>query len=177
MPQSVLRLTAARDYGTTNNTLFTNAGFVTDDVIAHTGLSNALGGFYVAPFELPLDFDPSYPADLYFWHQPNSDSLIDGQFVSMHLEMTRHPPDVPGLGNIQHVLKWPVPAAWKTRESKRVLVAVGSPNTYAAGTFTPGQLVGIRLARNGSSVDDTFAQHTRIADVLTLHYHRRCQVQ
>jgi hypothetical protein len=134
----------------------------------------ALGGNYLAPFALPASVDVSYPIDVYAWLAPAANSLVDGQHVMLGVRRTNLT-RARNWGDSTVNYKWPIPNAWLTTQPERVLLDDGTGHTFQAHTFTEGDLLGLRISRNGGDPLDTFAHSLLIADALELGYTSRCK--
>ncbi len=159
----VLRVESDRTYGATVASLF--GGGLT----ARTVRAYARGGFYLWPFRIPVDMDVAEPSRIRTLVQTTHDASVNGQAVLFRLGETH----VSGGGPIETTeldYAWSVPDNWTTGDSRVVLLDVAGGQTFTGGHWQHGQVVGLRLSREGADPADTYGRWTMHAQFLEFEY-------
>ncbi len=147
----------------------TSIQYLTGVILARAVNPDDLGGFFVAPFRIPDDLDASQPVTVRVALSPTINASTNGQAVRLLISHTRV--TVAGSQSSGDVTyDWPVPHAWSTGDVAIVALDNGNGHTYDAGTFTPGDLIGLRLVRQGNDPADTFDKTVKIAEYVHLEY-------
>ena len=124
--------------------------------------ASSLGGHYTQPIIVPQDMDVTASSSLKVVVAPSANSLVNGQFVRFTVVATT----VTHKGarvDTSFNYDWPVPDGWLASDNEHVTLSNGSGFSFNPNLFTPGQLVGFRIARDGPNAADTFAQSLLIA--------------
>jgi hypothetical protein len=127
------------------------------------------GGFFVAPVRIPEDMDVTEPASVRVLISTLMDSTTNGQIVRFELAWTRI---TLGGAQIDNTLTfdWNAPDNWVTTETNLVVLDNGNGWTMNANTFSPGETLGLRVARRGGDAADNYNTGIRFADVLQFEY-------
>jgi hypothetical protein len=167
MSVTTLNLPALRTYG---NTVSATIG----TGIAATAVSAGVnGGLYLAPFQLPLCFDPSYPSTLtcLVTRLTGATPVLNGtdwQLMTNHI----HPAHAPEHTELN--MEWPVTLPWQPDDPRRLVFANTNGCTFDPHTFDPGDIIGIRLARTPTEVQTRFERSILIPQAAQLTYTQRC---
>ena len=131
--------------------------------------ASLFGGHYMQPIIVPHDMDVAASSSLKVFVAPSANSLVNGQFVRFAVVATT----VTHKGarvDTSFNYDWPVPDGWLATDSELVTLSNGSGFSFNPNLFTPGQLVGFRVARDGPNAADTFAQSLLIAQHAFFEY-------
>jgi len=134
----------------------------------------ALGGFYAQPIMVPLDYDRSRPGRLYC-------TIANGAGVgpaagNVVLEgVLTHAPLAGFPTNNTVAQSHAVAAAWPANSWEEVELGSEAAPFIPGGTLGLRSVLGIRLARAGPAVGDTWAATLLLAQSLRLEYSRLCQ--
>jgi len=168
MPSTELQLAFDRAYaGTSLNTLGT----------ALTGFSvtsSQLGGMFLEPIAVPRDYDRSRDGRLYITLA--NVGIVGPATGDVVLQSTRTlaPPPGPSV-NVTVEQVFTPPANWDAQNWQQVeLLNAGGP-WLPAGTIADQSILGIRVARDGGDVLDTWNASLFFADFVRLTYNRLCR--
>ncbi len=127
------------------------------------------GGFYACPLRIPENMDVGEPCSIKVLVVPTASATTNGQVVRFELAYSRVTP--PGsLSNSSLEYDWDVPDDWTTSDYEIVTIDNGNGRTFEADTFTNGDVVGIRISRQGGVAQDTFDQGIKFALQLQFQY-------
>ena len=143
--------------------------YLTGVILARAVNPDDLGGFFLAPLRIPDDADATSPITIRVALSPALNATTNGLVVRLLLSHTR----VTSAGSSSSgdvTYDWPVPDDWTTSDIAIVALDNGNGHTYDAGTFTPGDLLGLRLVRQGNDAADTFDKGVKIAENVHLEY-------
>lgn len=165
MSQAVLNLPAGRTFGTVSNAA------IGTYAIGFNVNAALLGGYFSAPFKVPLDFNRTQPSRVYVDLSPSANSVAAGTFARLELGKEVQ---APGATRVEALLAvdWQVPNPWNTTDLSRVLLDNGTGYTFNANEIPPAAMIGLRLARNGAHVNDTWPGNLIIAGNVILEYLR-----
>lgn len=143
--------------------------YLTGVILARAVDAGDLGGFFAAPYRLPSELDSTAPMTVRVALAPMVNATTNGQVIRLLLSHTRVTPSGSvASGDITY--DWPVPHAWTASDVAIVALDNGNGHTYDAGTFTPGDLIGMRLVRQGNDPADTFDKGVKIAECIHIEY-------
>ena len=135
-------------------------------VMAARSINNGLtGGFFTGPLRIPEDMDVSEPTDVIVLLSPIHSATVNGQVISLGLSYSR----VTAAGtNNNGVLtfNWPVPDNWMVNNFAFVVIDNGNGRTFEADVFSPGDFLGLQLARLGGAAEDTFNKGLYITETI-----------
>jgi hypothetical protein len=167
MPTQRLQLSYERGYSTSVNSALGNA------ILGVTVTATALGGFYAHPFLTPLDMDRSRVARLFFpiWNPGGAGPAAGNvQLDTSHTNCL----DTSTANNVNVTNIVAITAAWTGGRCRYIeLLNAGGPY-FAGGYFQPRQLHGIRFARNGPAVADTWAATLGLTTCPWIEYSENC---
>ena len=127
------------------------------------------GGFYLSPIRIPDDMDVGEPCTVKILVTPVQDATTNGQVVRFALTRTRVT-----LGGSESsstfVYDWDVPDNWTTSDYNMVTIDNGNGRSFEADTFANGDIVGLRISRQGAATEDTFNKAVKFAEYIQLEY-------
>jgi hypothetical protein len=169
VPYRILNLPATRTYATVSNS------FLGQHAIAYFVGASSLGGYYTSPIRLPVDFDHTRDSHVYI-ELGSSAAGTPGTAVTLQAASTRITQAPSLITNTTYSFDWPVPGLWPTSNPQRVelLDGLGQP-LFPAHSLTPGDLLGLRVTRNGPSATDTWNQGVNFAANVEFYYPQLCQ--
>ncbi len=160
---ATLPLFSSRVFGSVTNTILGSA------VPAGQVGASSSGGHYMQPIVVPDDMDVSASSSLKVFVAPAANSLVNGQYVRFTLVATTMAHKGARV-DTSFNYDWPVPDGWLASDNELVTLDNGSGFSFDPDLFTPGQLVGFRITRDGPNAADTFAQSLLIAQHGFLEY-------
>ena len=162
-PARVLTTGYVRTYGTTTSQII--GTYMTARYI---GAGNN-GGFHAAGIHIPADMDAAAPSVVRLLVATATDSQTDGLKVQFGVHCSAFT-QAGSLTNTLVSYDWDVPDGWTMSEYKVVTIDNGNGHTYDANTFANGDIVGIRVSRQGSAAQDTYDKAVKIAEYLQFEY-------
>jgi len=145
------------------------SSYIGNAIPAHYVGSSWTGGFYATPLHLPKDMDVSAPCSVKVCVTPQYNADTNGQVACLALACTRV--TLGGTASESNFsYDWDIPDNWSTSDVDIILLDNGNGRSYEADTFTEGDLLGLRLSRDGSNPIDTFNKSIKFAHWLMLEY-------
>lgn len=167
MPNIVLTLPAIRTLGSASLSV------IGLSIPALQVTAAVFGGYYVAPFLIPNDLQPSHGSTAVLVIAPSADSVAAGTAVELSVNATLIDPQ--GVRSEQSFpVVVPIPNPWLSTDRILVSLVNGSGFTFAAGAIDLGYIVGLRAARNGPAAADTWPGALLLAQSLLFLYRQRC---
>ncbi len=154
---------AARTFGTVSNSA------IGQYIAALSVQPTLLGGNYLTPIQVPLDMDVAKPCKIKILISPASNATTNGQVIRFSLAET-HVADGGTRTETTVDYDWNVPDNWLTTNNNLITIDSGGGSTFAGSTFTHGQIIGLRVARNGPASQDTFDKSVNIAENALFEY-------
>jgi hypothetical protein len=167
LPTSELWLPFVRTFGTSGSTLLG---------LAQTALSitqAALGGFYTAPWNVPDTYDRTREGEGYVYIGTSGLGGAAGNVVLQCVKTISPFQSPPVDVTFSQVVA--IPAAWPAGSWLEVLLRNGTAEVLPAGSIPSRGNVGIRVARDGPNVLDTWASSLLILQFVKLRYHAECR--
>jgi len=168
MPTSRLQLHFERFYVAANNFLLGSC----TPAVSVTATQN--GGFYVHPQRTPVDLDLSRPARLYvaLFAGVNSTPTPGDVEIRAGCNITDPTNDVLDESFSNYL---PIPANFPfKRPTYFELTADGDP-MFPAHSLTPHSIFGLRISRNGGSIEDNWPYTLGIVTTAWLEYSQNCR--
>lgn len=161
-----LQIPFARNSGVTPAILIANYA------VAFQFNEAAQGGFFLAPFRIPRDFDVTRPSTIYCELGPGL-ALGEGTGVVLEALVTRLPHNANATQAIYQTT-WIVPFGWGAA-ILHVPIDTGAGYTFPAHTFLLDDSVGMLFRRNGPQAADTYPTYVQCPAHLYLDYTSRCR--
>lgn len=155
--------------GHKRNYLTTTSHFIGVAVTARSVNANDNGGFYLSSIGIPDDMDVGEPCNVKILVTPVDDATINGQVARFALTRTRVTLEG-SLTGTTFVYDWDVPDNWTTSDFNVVTIDNGNGWSFDADTFAEGDLVGLRVSRQGAATEDTFNKAIKFAECIRLEY-------
>jgi hypothetical protein len=153
----------ARTFGSVSNSA------IGQYIVALSIQPTLLGGNYLTPILVPDDMDVTKPCKFKVLISPAANATTNGQVIRFSLAET-HVADGGTRTETTLDYDWSVPDNWATTNNNLVTIDSGGGSTYAGNTFQHGQLLGIRIVRNGPASQDTFDKSVNIAENALFEY-------
>lgn len=150
-------------YGSALNIAFTNI------VAAKQITASSFGGYYSEPISIPPDMDVSQPMRVFCVIAPRDPATTNGQVMRMILSYGYFAFGEASTENLV-LIDWSVPDDWSPSDTTKFLFDAGSGYTFPGGTFSVGDIVGFRVARDGSATEDTFDKRLILSKTLIVEY-------
>ena len=119
------------------------------------------GGFYFSPIRIPDDMDVGEPCIVKILVTPVQDATANGQVVRFALTHTRVTLEA-SESSSTFVYDWDVPDNWTTSDYNVVTIDNGNGRSYEADMFANGDIVGLRISRQGAATEDTFNKAVKL---------------
>ncbi len=129
-------------------------------------------GFYTTPFFIPVDMDTGETSSVKVGVVPAS-SGGGGTVARLELLTAYVKDGDTSLDRQTTICDWTTPGGWTPEDLKLVTLDTGSGYTFAADTFESSDIVGLRIRRVGSAVQDTFPYNLLIVTALFFEYTAR----
>ncbi len=160
-PMRSLNMVYVRTYSVTSSVYF---GFVT----ARRITAGFNGGFYLNPWRIPDDMDVTEPSNVKILVATGATGPASAKVVRILLSDTYIRASVATSDTI--TFDWTAPVSWQLGDYRTLLVDNGNGRTYEANHFAIGDLLGLRLSRNGSAAEDTYTTYFSFAEFITFEY-------
>ncbi len=117
--------------------------------------ANANAGFYTQPCLVPVDMDVGLPSRVKMIVAPGSD-VVEAAVVRLEAVASFAGDGATSVANLTTSYDWLTPRGWPTEDLRLTTIDNGTGCTFAADTFGAADVFGLRIARLGSVVQDTF---------------------
>lgn len=144
------------------------------DMVCVDVVPTAFGGWSFENITLPVCWDVSYPASLYYTTARALGAVDDVGLILWWLNTSVIRLDR-SIFSLVSTMLWQPPAGWGTNDCIQLAFDPGTGVTWPAHTFEQGDLLGIRLSRAGTDPTDTYLRTTKLFQAARIQYTGRCR--